>query len=84
MVRFLHSADWQIGKPYARVPDPEKRARLKQVRFEAIARLGAVAMAEQVAKESREPVVRRLAPVVVDTQTRENAEMPAWKPAPAN
>ena len=49
MVRFLHSADWQIGKPYARVPDPEKRARLKQVRLEAIARLGAVAMAEQVA-----------------------------------
>ena len=49
MVCFLHSADWQIGKPYARVPDPEKRARLKQVRLEAIARLGAVAMAEQVA-----------------------------------
>lgn len=49
VVRFLHTADWQIGKPYARVPDPEKRARLKQVRLEAIARLGAVAKAERAA-----------------------------------
>lgn len=38
-LRLLHSADWQIGKPYARVLDPDKRARLRQVRFSAIARL---------------------------------------------
>ena len=35
----MHSADWQIGKPYARVLDPDKRARLRQVRLEAIGRL---------------------------------------------
>ena len=40
MLSFLHSADWQIGKPYARVHDPDKRARLRQVRIEAIARIG--------------------------------------------
>jgi DNA repair exonuclease SbcCD nuclease subunit len=42
MVTFLHSADWQIGKPYARVQDPDKRARLRQVRLEAIGRIGAL------------------------------------------
>lgn len=41
MLSFLHSADWQIGKPYARVQDPDKRARLRQVRIEAIGRIGA-------------------------------------------
>ena len=35
---MLHSADWQIGKPYARVLDPDKRARLRQVRLDAIGR----------------------------------------------
>lgn len=43
MVSFLHSADWQIGKPYARVGDPDKRARLRQVRLELIERLGPLA-----------------------------------------
>jgi DNA repair exonuclease SbcCD nuclease subunit len=42
MLTFLHSADWQIGKPYARVSDFDKRARLRQVRIEAIARIGAL------------------------------------------
>ncbi len=45
MPLFLHSADWQIGKPYARVHDPDKRARLRQVRLEAIDRIGAAARA---------------------------------------
>ncbi|MFN5695903.1 MAG: exonuclease SbcCD subunit D, partial [Cyanobacteriota bacterium] len=43
MPTFLHTADWQIGKPYARVTDPDKRSRLRQVRLEAIERIGATA-----------------------------------------
>jgi DNA repair exonuclease SbcCD nuclease subunit len=35
----LHSADWQIGKPYGRVNDADKRARLRQVRLDGIGRL---------------------------------------------
>jgi len=41
--RFLHSADWQLGRPFARVEDPAKRARLQQERFDAIARIGVAA-----------------------------------------
>ncbi|MFM9041755.1 MAG: exonuclease SbcCD subunit D [Vulcanococcus sp.] len=40
MLSILHSADWQIGKPFARVQDPDKRARLRQTRIDCIARIG--------------------------------------------
>ncbi|QEY32754.1 DNA repair exonuclease [Synechococcus sp. RSCCF101] len=49
MLRILHSADWQLGKPYARVADSDKRARLRQERLEAIGRLGALARERQAA-----------------------------------
>jgi DNA repair exonuclease SbcCD nuclease subunit len=39
MVRFLHTADWQIGKPYHRVADGQKRFRLQQERIAAIGRI---------------------------------------------
>lgn len=42
-VRFLHTADWQLGKPFAGVEDPHNRALLRQERLNAIARLGAAA-----------------------------------------
>ena len=45
----LHSADWQIGKPYGRLQDPDKRSRLRQARLEVIDRLGAVARRHQAA-----------------------------------
>jgi hypothetical protein len=41
MITFVHSADWQLGKPFARVAD-EKRAHLKRARIEAIRRIGDV------------------------------------------
>ncbi len=38
-IPVIHSADWQIGKPYGRVGDPDKRARLRLSRIEAIGRI---------------------------------------------
>ncbi|MFM7136139.1 MAG: exonuclease SbcCD subunit D [Planctomycetota bacterium] len=42
MIAFLHTADWQIGKPFASIADPAKRARVQQERIEAIRRIGGV------------------------------------------
>ncbi|MBS0659578.1 MAG: DNA repair exonuclease [Verrucomicrobia bacterium] len=44
-VRFLHTADWQLGKGFANVADDDKRARLRQERVDAIARLAQAATA---------------------------------------
>lgn len=38
-MKFIHSADWQLGKPYRRF-EPEVRAGLSEARFEAIDTLG--------------------------------------------
>lgn len=41
--RFIHTADWQLGKPFAGVQDLAKRAVLQHERVAALARIGAAA-----------------------------------------
>ena len=41
-VTFLHTADWQLGKPYEYVEDSEKRTLLQQERFDVIGRMAAL------------------------------------------
>jgi len=47
MITFIHTADWQIGKPFASITDPAKRARVQQERIEAIRRIGDVVRQRQ-------------------------------------
>ena len=42
-ITFIHTADWQLGKPFAQVRDPDKRAAIRKARIEAIDRIGEVA-----------------------------------------
>lgn len=49
MIRFLHTADWQLGKPFASIRDADKRARARQARIDAAERLGALAREEGAA-----------------------------------
>ncbi len=39
MTTFIHTADWQLGKPFARVEDVSKRARLQQERIFVLQRI---------------------------------------------
>lgn len=42
-MNFLHTADWQIGKPFAGIEDPQKCSLVRQERINAIDRLGEAA-----------------------------------------
>jgi DNA repair exonuclease SbcCD nuclease subunit len=44
-VRFLHTADWQLGKPFAGIEDASKRALVQQERLAVIERIGEAARA---------------------------------------
>ena len=39
MTSFIHTADWQIGKPYRQIADEQKRFKLQQERLTAIGRI---------------------------------------------
>ena len=39
---FLHSADWQLGKPFASLDDDAKRHRLQQERVHVIQRMAKI------------------------------------------
>ena len=39
MALFIHTADWQIGKPYRQIEDDQKRFKLQQERLNAIGRI---------------------------------------------
>lgn len=43
MIRFLHSSDLHLGKPFGRFPE-DVRARLRQARADVLPKLGALAM----------------------------------------
>lgn len=47
MTCFIHTADWQLGKPFSRVDDPDGQALLRQERLSAIDRIGKVARERQ-------------------------------------
>lgn len=47
MLRVIHTADWQIGKPYGTVADEQKRFRLQQERFAAVGRIREAARLQQ-------------------------------------
>lgn len=49
MVTFIHTADWQLGKPFSRVCDDEKRSLLRRERIEAIRRIGTLVRAKNAA-----------------------------------
>lgn len=41
--KFLHTADWQIGKNYDRISNDDKRGKLRQVRLDSLERLAGIA-----------------------------------------
>lgn len=45
MTCFIHTADWQLGKPFANIPDQDKRALVRQARLEVLAGIGRLAVA---------------------------------------
>ncbi len=48
-ITFIHTADWQLGKPFARVSDVAKRSRLQNERFECLKRVAAAIKEHQAA-----------------------------------
>lgn len=47
MTSFIHTADWQLGKPFSRVDDPDRQADLRRQRLDSIDRIGDIARQQQ-------------------------------------
>jgi len=47
-MKILHTADWQLGKPFASIEDDDNQARVRQARMEAITAMQAIARDENV------------------------------------
>jgi hypothetical protein len=47
MLTFIHTADWQLGKPFAGISDSAKRARVQQERIDALRRIRDAVRARQ-------------------------------------
>ena len=45
-IRFLHTADWQLGKPYGTMEDAEKREPAKVARLDVLDRIGELVKSE--------------------------------------
>lgn len=48
-MKILHTADWQLGKPFAGIRDERKRALVQQARLDAVQRIGEIAEREGAA-----------------------------------
>ena len=48
-IKLLHTADWQLGKPFSRFADSDAAALLREARLAAVERLATLAAAEEVA-----------------------------------
>ena len=45
-ITFLHTADWQLGKPFAQVADPDKRSAIRKARIDVLDRINEIAARE--------------------------------------
>ncbi len=48
-MKFIHTADWQIGKPFVRIEDEKNRALLQQQRIDTVKKIGEVARDQDAA-----------------------------------
>ncbi len=48
LVKFLHTADWQIGKPFKNVVDQQKRFRIQQERLNSVRRISDIILGEDI------------------------------------
>jgi hypothetical protein len=47
-MKLLHTADWQLGKPFASIDDDDNQALVRKARMDAIGEIRAIAAAERV------------------------------------